>query len=433
MRNLEEEKLANYKKYVDETAVPVNRLDAAILAGFEKAKREDGKRRSLRKKSWFTVAAAAVILIGFFTSIRLSPAFAGYVSDIPGIGKIVELIHQDKGLIAAFESEYDQEVGVTSKNGGVTFTIDRVIADESGLALFYSIETEEKQENLLIDKPKLVSTDGSKLLVGSIGSSSPANEDVGISYTGILDIQYQEPTKARSYKLDVEVGGTTHTLNFTLKEKIHGKKDYALNKTITVDGQEITIKNIEVYPLRAAIHVEMGDANSKKILNFDNMRLIDGYGEVWGKITNGTSMASFTDNPDKKIVYLQSNYFREPKELYLVIGNVQAVNKDEAEVVIDTSVPSIVKQPASKKFSEVKVEDGNLLIQIDHEKPFHYFPFSTIKDADGKEVKQDFSFSQNDNQYGFSIPQMGSYGNLLTLELNFYPEWIKSNKKIRIK
>ncbi|MDH4615729.1 DUF4179 domain-containing protein [Brevibacillus sp. AY1] len=47
---------------------------------------------------------ASALLVGFFFSIRLSPVVAAYVSHIPGMEKLVDLIRDDKGLQRATES-----------------------------------------------------------------------------------------------------------------------------------------------------------------------------------------------------------------------------------------------------------------------------------------------------------------------------------------
>ncbi|WP_043931240.1 DUF4179 domain-containing protein [Bacillus sp. EB01] len=432
MHNNEGQEMAQYQKVLDELPIPEAALDAAILKGFEKAKLQVTRPRRAGRMG---LAIAAVIIIGFFTSIKVSPAFAGYMSDIPGIGKLVDFIQGDKGMIAAFESEYDQEVGVSSKDKDVTFTIERAIADENGLVLFYSIET--SKEDISVDSASLESRDGSELVIGTIGYGMPVKDEEDKSFTGMMEFYYQKPSKAKSFSLKATVGGTEHSLDFTLKKDIHGKKEYLVNKTIIIEGQEVTIENIEMYPLRAAIHVTMGAGNSKKLLSFDSIQLIDERGEIWGNITNGITASGVAEDENKKIVYLQSNYFREPKELYLVVGKIQAVNKNEAEIVIDTETMIIKKQPASKKFSDLRVENEDVILKLNSEKRFPYFPFSKVKSADGKEKYLSNSFNRSGegfgNEFGFSLTQVKGYANPISLELSFYPEWIESKEKIRIK
>ncbi|WP_059172395.1 DUF4179 domain-containing protein [Bacillus sp. FJAT-27445] len=436
MHSFEEEKLADYKRIVDGLPVPEDLLDAAILQGIEKARREK-KRAKQRMRSLFSIAAAAIILISFFASIRLSPAFAGYVSELPGFAKLVDLIQGDKGIIAALESEYDQEIGVSSTKDGVTFTITRAIADETGLVLFYTIDTVTERKEIALEHVTLKNTDGKSFVLGSASYGMPQYSLKGEkNFTGFLDFSFQEPLEARSFNLNVKIEGKEHEVDFNLNKKISSKKEYILNKTVTIEGQKLTFEKVEIYPLRVAIHVKMDPDNTKRILNFDEIRLVDEHGETWNKISNGI-IASGGPADDKRILYVQSNYFMEPKELYLIPGKIQAINKSETNLIVDSEKETIVKQPHPAKSTGVKVADDNyLLIKMKAEEDFNYHPIGIIRDADGKEVITD-GFTRYElegyKEFGISIPGLDKYKNPLSLELNFYPAWIKSEEKIKIK
>ncbi|WP_053365020.1 DUF4179 domain-containing protein [Bacillus sp. FJAT-27245] len=436
MPSTEEEKLTDYKRIVDGLPVPEELVDAALLQGFERGRREK-KRAKQRMRSLFSLAAAAVILISFFTSIRLSPAFAGYISELPGFAKLVDLIQGDKGIIAALESEYDQEIGVSSTKNGVTFTITRAIADETGLLLFYTIDTVTERKEIFIQDARLKSTDGKRFLLGSASFGMPHYSLEGEkSFTGTMDFTFQEPLEAKSFNLIVKIEGKEHEVDFKLNKEISSKKEYTLNKTVSIEGQKITFEKVEIYPLRVAIHVKMDPDNSKRILNFDEIRLVDEHGETWNKISNGiTALGGVAD--DKRVLYVQSNYFREPKELYLIPGKMQAVDKNEAYLIVDTEKETILKQPHPAKFGLVKVSNGNeVSLRMKTKEKFNYIPNGLMRDTDGKEVlTAGFSKYELEGyaEIGISIPGLNQYKNPLSLELNYYPSWIKSEEKIRIK
>ena len=56
--------------------------------------------------------------------------------------------------------------------------------------------------------------------------------------------------------------------------------------------------------------------------------------ERFGSILSGISGRGVGEF--EQIIFLQSNYFEKPKELYLRINKLQALNKDEKTVIIDT-------------------------------------------------------------------------------------------------
>ena len=76
-------------------------------------------------------------------------------------------------------------------------------------------------------------------------------------------------------------------------------------------------------------------ANTKEIFGFEDLRLVDEKGETWTSINNGITSSGARDD-DVNIYYLQSNYFEEPKELYLQFNKLMAMDKDEAFLLIDT-------------------------------------------------------------------------------------------------
>ena len=112
---------------------------------------------------------------------------------------------------------------------------------------------------------------------------------------------------------------------------------YPLDKTVLIEGQKIIIKQIEISPLKVAIHVSVDPANTKEIFGFEDLRFVDEKGETWTSINNGITRSGARDD-DVNIYYLQSNYFEEPKELYLQFNKLMAMDKNEAFLIIDTEM-----------------------------------------------------------------------------------------------
>ncbi|WP_244933702.1 DUF4179 domain-containing protein [Neobacillus mesonae] len=428
------------KNLYDNIQVPIDSLDEAIFAGFQKSKLEE--KRQLRRKKWFiSVAAAAIFLFGFLTSIRLSPAFADYISVIPGMEKIVDLIRTDKGRMLAVENDYYEKIGVSQEKNGLKFTIDGVIADESQLVLFYTITSKDKQKILETEKVQLESFEGKKLELGGISMGSPLySENGATTHSDMFEFYFQSPLQEKKLQLKVWVKGKKvkeeFTINFELNKDIQLKKSFVINKTISMEGQKITFLNADIYPLRVAVHVKMDPNNSKRILSFDDLRLVDENGETWNKINNGITANLIS--PDEAVIYLQSNYFREPKELYLVFNKIQAVDKDKAFVVVDTVKRQILKQPKGNLLRNLRVEGNELIFDLHTKKEFNAFLFTRITDGNGKELPSNYGFTEGMNEkgiteFGVSIPNPKHQTNPISLELSAYPSWIKGNEKIKVK
>lgn len=256
MYNREEEKLADYKKKLDDISIPTELLDEQIHLGLQRARSEERLQKS-RKRRMISLVAAAVLILGFFTTIRISPTFAHYVTIIPGMEKLVELIRDDKGGMLAVENEYYQEIGVSEEANGLKITIDGAIADEQGLVLFYTLESDEKRKELFVDRPQLTSQDGKKLDWGTISAGGPHYSETGEkSFSGTVEYFFQTPYKARAFELGLQVSGDgdewSFNLPFSLEEELAKKKTYDINKKVIMEGQAIEFIEATVYPLRVA-------------------------------------------------------------------------------------------------------------------------------------------------------------------------------------
>lgn len=431
----EEEQLNHLKQEFENIPISLDSLDKAIMTGFNRAKTEE-RKHSRKMKGFYSFLIAALLLIGLFSTIRVSPAFASYISGIPGMEKIVELIRDDKGRMAAVEHQYYQEIGVSDKNGSMRVTIDGAISDEMGIVLFYTLESDNKIKEITIDEVNIKSHNGIPLDVASISFGTPHNSEEGEhSFSGAIEYFFEAPLTTKAYVADLEVKGKKFSLPFKLNE-FKVKKEYPVNQTLELEGEKINVEKVTIYPLRAAVHLKMDPNNKRQILHLDDLRLVDENNEVWGKISNG--ITGLGDKDSEQEIYLQSNYFTEPKELYLVLNNAQAIEKDNATVIVDTEKLEILKQPAGSNLDNVRKEHGELVFDLRTQKEFNYSIFSKVIDAQGKELEISSTsmssfYEKGVRRMGINMPTITSSQNPITIELAFYPQWIKGKDKIKVK
>ncbi|MDF2858854.1 MAG: hypothetical protein K0Q87_4705 [Neobacillus sp.] len=437
----EEEKLKNHKNSYDNINIPLELLDDAIMAGFQKAKVEEQRKpRKPHAKKWMlSLAAAAVLFIGFFTSIRLSPAFADYITVIPGMEKLVELIRNDKGKMQAIHNDYYEKVNVSEEKNGMTFTVDGAIVDEDSMVIFYTLKSEEKQKEINIEEMQLTGLNSKKLDFSSFSNGGMLTSEEGnTTFSDMLEYHFQTSLKERNFELKVRVKGERQTeeylLQFELKKDIQMKKTIKLDKTVTIEGQKIRFVTADIYPLRVAVHVKMDPKNTKKLLDFEDLRLVDEQGQTWNKIANGVTASRISD--DEAIIYLQSNYFNEPKELYLVLNKIQAVVKEDAYIVIDTQKKQFVKQPKGNILTDLIVEGTHVGFKMHTKDEFNYHIIAGVKDKNGNEIENagtSMSHYEDATEIGIHLPGLTSEMSPISLELSFFPAWIEGEGKIRIK
>ncbi|SDQ26565.1 protein of unknown function [Virgibacillus subterraneus] len=439
MYEKEEDKLNDFKKAYDDISTPLDALDNAISSGFQQAK---SAKQKPRKMKWImSVAMVAIIVITFVTSIRVSPVFAQYVTSIPGMEKIVELIREDKGMMSAVKNDYYQEIAVSKEKDGLEVVIDGAIADENGIVLFYTLNTDKKQKEISIGETHLESSSGEVLDLSSVSFGMPHNSEEGKkTYSGTIEYFFEKPFKSREFEIDLKITGDSFNEEFSfpfkIKEDIREKKTFELNKDVTVEGQNMTILDATVYPLRVAVHVKMDPGNTKKILAFEDMRLVDERGETWGK-TNGVVGSEIAEN--EEIIYLQSNYFHDPERLYLVFSRMQAIDKDKRKLVVDTEEEVILNQPNGNKLRNLEINGNRVSLSLHTEKRFSYFMFGKMSDNTGKEVTTERSFTYGYRpdkgmaEIGFNMKGSDQLKSPISIELEFFPNWITGDEKVRIK
>ncbi|GEN83267.1 hypothetical protein SLU01_15790 [Sporosarcina luteola] len=438
----EERKLKKWKEEIEKREVPDDRLENAIQMGYEraKAKQMKTKRLFIRRSAW-SMAIAAILMLAFITSIRVSLAFASAVASIPGMSGIVDLIQDNKGLQLAIENDHYQKVGVTGEADGMKVTLEGIITDEASLVAFNTIEFSSKRTNAFLSGYRLLDKEGEEISEAG-GFNTNWNLEDDLKATNSVEIEFKGPIPTEEMILEVEISEEvdedkigTISLPFTINLQPVKQEKYVLNQTVVVEGQSITIKSITIGPIKTAVEVEFAEDNTMQIFGFEDLRIADGKGDVWSSIKNGV-YASGTDDPNVTIYYLQSNFFKETEKLSLKFNKLMALDKEEAELIVDTEKEEIIKQPKDGKFSNLKMHGPYMEIELKGREEYHHNPFSTFYDADGKELhSMSGSFSKNGNEVaiiGLDLPNE-KYKNPLRFPLHAYPSYIKGNVEINIK
>ena len=242
----------------------------------------------------------------------------------------------------------------------LTLTIDGVILDETGMNIYYTMKSKETVNGLSIQSVDLKNEQ--EIPPGGISYGGSIPDEKAKEWASQIKYNFDEPTlfKDLSFTLDMDVlfqgENISFSLPFELKENVKRGKTIVLNEEVEIESQKLTIKEITIYPLRVAVKIAFDEANSKKILGFEDMRLEDENGEVWGSIRNGSIAMG------KETYYLQSNYFEEPKKLFLRINKMQALEKDEATLVVDTEKGEILKGPKDGRLQVLEASKSGMYL-----------------------------------------------------------------------
>lgn len=430
------------KGYTEDIPIPTV-IDEKIWNGI-KAGRQRRRRRVMTRMVSYT--ACLLILISV-ASVRFSPEVAAYVGEkLPGLRSLVELIHYDKGLELALDNDYMQPVGLFEEHDGMKVTIDGLIADESRIIVFYTLEKKDGQKSIV--NLHEASLSDNMIFSSSYGFSAYDADWENIQ--GTIDFYPNEEGNIPDtlnleleFNLETETASKNTKWKFAIpvdKDKFEGLKEtYDLNQTVTVEGQKITFGKMTVYPTRIMLEVAYDPANMKKLFSFDDLRLEDEKGEAFGSIVNGMSGSNFAEN--SQVLYFQSNYFRKPEQLYLRASSIRALDKDKLEVKVDLGRKQLISQPDDlltlKDFGTSDEDDQDMLVfglknenALDQYRGYSLFD-STYKDASGQSFDSHRTGSSTD-EYRFYIEKK-DYQGPLTLTIQDYPTRIHGDINLRIK
>lgn len=434
----EESELAESKKIMKDLSISDDRSDQAILRGIQQAKAEKKKKRVQLPIKTFT--AACILGLSFITSVNVSEPVAYYMSNVPGMGKIVDFVRYDKGLLAAVENNYIQKVDSSVNNKGIEFTLNSIIHDEKSLIIFYEYQSDEEDVVITPESFQLLNEKGEVLPYHIVGEYWNDNPDSLLEIRVPLkegDNLPNELILSTQFSKDKKLLDGVWEIPFTLdKGKIVGKKVYNVDKTLEIEGQQLTIKDVTMYPSQTAVHVYYNSQNSKKIFGINDLHLIDEKGETWN-----TSVIETTQiNENETIIYLQSNYFTNPKELYLRFNSIRALDKEELNVEVDPIKKKILKAPKDGKLTDVEIEQGEMSIKLDtNPNQFKSAIFRHAIGADGNVISKDepygISYSYVDDYVLYSVPFPSEATDLgpVKLELLDYPASISAEANVKIK
>ncbi|MEO3943817.1 DUF4179 domain-containing protein [Gorillibacterium sp. CAU 1737] len=378
--------LAEWKQCYTETPLPAG-LDEAVRIGIERGAR----RRRTRGRSRLAAWSAAAVLVLFLGSVRVSPAFAAYISQIPGLESFVEWLTLDKGLQLAVDHDLVQEIGVSDTHDGVEFRVDGVIADEARIVIMYSFVVKTpgaKIPDQAHFRLGLYDSNGKRIEGGYAvsGGSSPAEGD---TVSRVLEVELMEENNPAPQSLEVAMVQEAATgitagewkVGFDLDTaKFQGmRQEQELHHTFTSAGQTFTLKRAIYYPTRMKLEIDSDPNNRLHIFGLTGLSLTDEEGRVW---TTKTA----TIDPDGWTVFFESSYFTRPKRLTLSGLGVNALPENERVLQLDLDSGKLTGGPADLSFegSRVNGNDRSFTFKMPYESE-HPIAFQMEKVTDSTE------------------------------------------------
>jgi len=213
---------------------------------------------------------------------------------------------------------------------------------------------------------------------------------------------------------------------------IERPKVYKLNQSVVVDDQSIHIKQLKISPLRAEIRLAADEQNTMQLLQFTSVRLIDENGEDWGQPRGGGS--GFGDLRDGEVgIFMESNYFRQPKKLTLVMDKIEALPKGSDYIDVDFEQQKVLYMPSELDI-KIQVPSHNTL-EVTYPKSDGQLFFGIV-DQEGNEFSSSTlstRFSEEEtNVTAFYTFDFDNAVNPIRLHINSYPLYLDGKVEIDI-
>lgn len=386
----------------------VTKADQADSHGLSEKK---GWKKWRKPQRIFAVTSllVCVLLAALFFGVRFSPATAAFISDIPGLAKLVEEIREDDWLRQAAKHGMIQEVGVSAEVGEVRLRIDEMLADQRRMLIFYTITHEQPNHELSLRSVELLDPSAGKLEAAiswgySMNQYGEARDRIEVSLYGEQELPDSLLVRG-IVEVDQVAMDTPVELAIPIdKERAMINKEiiYPVNQEVTVDEQRFTVERITAFPTQTEVSIRFDPANTKKIFGFDQLRLVDQDGKSYAFWGNGVPERD--DGEDGVIYHLESIYFTNPDELVLQADGIRALDKEKLEVVIDAASGTFQKKPDDRLHlrdlrlaEDVVGIDYSLTMAAADSKQF-YNLFSELRDDQGNEYESVSSSASSDYQ-----------------------------------
>ncbi|MGO4533058.1 DUF5643 domain-containing protein [Paenibacillus sp. 2TAF8] len=428
-----EARLQARKAEYDTMHVPDLAASQAVQSGIRQASH---KRKT--KLRWLTSSISAAALILLFTGcIRVSPAFASFVEQLPGMEGVVSLIRQDKGLMMAIDQSLLQKVGITDEHDGASVTVEGIITDESRMVIFYKMKGMKDTEKFDYDID-LLDGNGKQLPV-AFSYASPKQPLEGQDYEDIIDVSFNESLPPNQltvvFKNRLEKTNNTWKVTFPVDHNLtkNMKKIVPVNQTITLDGQRFTVEQATLYPTRLVLDIKHDANNTKKIFGINDLQLVDEQGRAWR--TDGASIGGYGTS-----VFFESMYFSIPKKLTLQGSGLTALDKDKLMITIDPSSKLIEGGPRDITLLDYKIQGNDTIMHFsvaNTENGASGLSFTNIKDSTGKgfEVKEagwSPSYEHRAAEAWITIANGAAAKGKLNMEIFSYPVQTRSPFSLEI-
>ena len=407
-----------FEAMLQELQQPVPGLEATLDRAYKK------KRKKMTRMIVRPVAGLAACFALFVLLVNFSAPVAYACSRIPVLRELADAVTFSKSLSEAVENEYVQPMELSQTENDITAEVAYLIVDQKQVNVFYRLDS-DKYESLDAD-PEVLNSDGVRPASCGYSSTGWGAENGELRCLSIDFVDNNVPDSLR-IKLDVYTNGIRHgniapeqavddiysddpyeepdylahfdfLLEFDPKFTASGKV-FPVNQTVILEGQAITITDIEVYPTHMRVDIAESADNTAWLKRLDFYIETD-WGMKFDPVSNGITATGSADSPSMVSYRADSTYFYDAENLKLVITGAQWLRKDMDTTYLNLVTGEHGELPEGAHFDSAEKQGNGWVVRFradwESGEPMYQLFGHPFFDPDGNE----YEINQWSSMYG---------------------------------
>ena len=403
----------NRKNEFDAMIEELNRCTTGLETTLDRAYKR--KRKKTTQMIVRPLAGLAACFAVFVLLVNFCVPVAYACSLVPGLRELAAAVTFSRSLTDAVENEYVQPMDLSQIDNDITAYVDYLIVDQKQVNVFYRLNS-DKYESLEI-YPEVLNADGVRpascsysntgfgaengelrcLSIDFVDGNVPASLRVKLNvYTNSIRYENVAPEQAvddiysdNPYEEPDYLAHFDFLLEFDPKFTATGKV-FPVNQTVILEGQAITITDIEVYPTHLRVDIAESADNTAWLKDLVFYIETD-WGMKFDPVSSGITATGSTDSPSMVSYRADSTYFYEANHLKLVITGAQWLRKDMETTYLNLVTGEHGELPEGATFDSAMKQGSGWVVKFraawEEDEPLYQLFGHLFYDADGNEYE----------------------------------------------
>lgn len=360
--------------------------------------------------------AVFVLLVNFCAPV----AYA--CSLVPGLRELAAAVTFSRSLTDAVENEYVQPMDLSQTENGVTAKIEYLIVDQKQVNIFYRLESDQYQQ--LAADPDINCEDdeiGFCVVNNSFSEENGELLSITVDFTnGNVPDKLQCTLRVYSNYVDHSEAPANQITDEVYSDDVYDRPDYVaeltfnlefdpqftatgkvfpVNQTVMLDGQAITVTDIEVYPTHMRVEIAESPDNTAWLKSLDFYIETD-WGMKFDPVSSGITATGSENSPSMVSYRADSTYFYEADHLKLVITGAKWLRKDMETTYLNLVTGEHGELPEGAEFDSARKQGSAWVVKFraawEEDEPMYQLFGHLFYDADGNE----YEINQWSGMYG---------------------------------